>query len=127
MVRLDWSLPWLDSAAWVRSIKQTLQERISGDVLLLWNERTRLQINQAHNLGDLPLGVLSVTEQPVFADVLTSLQDGLATLSSNSFHHTEEGATHESLVAEREHAQVVVNAIQKVLEAVESGKPLAAD
>jgi len=95
-----------------------------GDVLLLWNERTRPQINQAARLGDLPLAVLSVTEQALYADVLTGLQAELATLSSNSFHYTEAGATHESLVAERDHALVVVEAIRRVLEAARTGQPL---
>jgi pimeloyl-ACP methyl ester carboxylesterase len=97
----------------------------SGNVLLLWNERTRPQINQARSLGDLPLGVLSVTEQALYADVLTGLQAELATLSSNSFHYTEAGATHESLVAERDHALVVAEIIRRVLEAARTGRPLA--
>ncbi len=96
-----------------------------GKVLLIWNERTRPEINQARSLGDLPLAVISVTEQPMFGDVLTSLQDELPTLSSNSVHYTETGSTHEALVAEREHAQVVVNAIQEVIKSAETGKPLA--
>jgi hypothetical protein len=96
-----------------------------GEVLLLWNERTRPQINQARNLGDLPLAVLSVTEQTLYADILTSLQAELVTLSSNSFHYTEVGATHESLVAEQDHALVVAETILRVLEAAESSRPLA--
>jgi pimeloyl-ACP methyl ester carboxylesterase len=96
----------------------------SGDVLLLWNEQTRPKINQARRLGDLPLGVLSVTEQALYADVLTRLQAELATLSSNSFHYTEAGATHESLVAERDHALVVVETIRRVLEAAHTGRPI---
>jgi pimeloyl-ACP methyl ester carboxylesterase len=96
-----------------------------GEVLLLWNERTRPQINQARNLGDLPLAVLSVTEQTLYADILTSLQAELVTLSSNSFHYTEVGATHESLVAEQDHALVVAETILRVLEAAESSRLLA--
>jgi pimeloyl-ACP methyl ester carboxylesterase len=96
-----------------------------GDALLLWDDRTRPQINQARSLGDLPLAVLSVTEQALYADILTGLQAELATLSSNSFHYTEAGATHESLVAEQEHALVVVETIRRVLEAARTGQPLA--
>jgi pimeloyl-ACP methyl ester carboxylesterase len=97
----------------------------SGEVLLIWNERSRPQVNQARSLGDLPLAVLSVTEQAFFADVLTDLQNDLPTLSSNSIHITEAGATHESLVAEREHAMVVAETIRKVMEAARTGQPLA--
>lgn len=97
----------------------------SGEVLMIWDERTRPQINQAHSLGDLPLAVLSVTEQPVFADVLTRLQAELPRLSSNSLHTTIAGATHESLVAERAHALVVAAAIRQVVESARTGQPLA--
>jgi pimeloyl-ACP methyl ester carboxylesterase len=97
----------------------------SGEVLLIWNERTRPQINQARSLGSLPLAVISVTEQPIYGDVLTSLQNDLVSLSSNSIHTTAAGATHEGLVAERDHAKVVVATIRRVLEAVRTGRPLA--
>ncbi len=100
--------------------------RSGGEALLLWNERSRPQINQAHSLGDLPLAVLSVTEQPFFADVLTSLQVELATLSSNSVHHTVVGATHEGLVSDQAHAQAVAATIRQVLEAVKTGQTLSA-
>jgi pimeloyl-ACP methyl ester carboxylesterase len=99
--------------------------RNSGQVLLIWNERTRPQINQARSLGDLPLAVLSVTEQPIYGDVLTSLQNDLPTLSSNSVHYTEVGATHETLVSERKHALVVARTIQSVLEAARTGRFLS--
>ena len=83
------------------------------------------RINQARSLGDLPLAVISVTEQPVFGGVLTKLQDELPTLSSNSVHYTEAGATHENLVADQSHARSVAEAIRQVLEAARSGQPLA--
>jgi pimeloyl-ACP methyl ester carboxylesterase len=97
----------------------------SGAVLLIWHERSRPQINQARSLGDLPLAVLSVTEQPFFPEVLTHLQNELAGLSSNSTHITVEGATHESLVAQHDHDMVVVKTIRQVLEAARTGRPLA--
>ena len=98
----------------------------SGGVLGIWEARTRPAINQAKNLGDRPLAVLSVTEQAIYSEVLTKLQAELPALSSNSIHLTVEGATHESLTANREHALVVANAIRQVLEASESGGQLAA-
>jgi pimeloyl-ACP methyl ester carboxylesterase len=104
----------------------------SGDTLASWEAQTRPQINGARELGDLPLVVLSATELPGaasfggYADALASQQAELPALSSNSLHLTVEGATHEGLVAERDHAMVVVDAILKVKEAVETGKPLAA-
>jgi pimeloyl-ACP methyl ester carboxylesterase len=97
----------------------------SGEVLLIWNERTRPQIDQARGLGSLPLAVLSVTEQPIYGEVLTSLQNELPSLSSNSVHTIEEGATHENLVSERKHALVVAEAIRSVMEAAQTGQPLS--
>jgi pimeloyl-ACP methyl ester carboxylesterase len=98
----------------------------SSSVLGTWEARTRPQVNQARHLGNLPLAVLSVTEQAIYSDVLTKLQAELPALSTNSLHLTVEGATHESLTAKREHAMVVANAIRQVLEASETGSPLAA-
>jgi hypothetical protein len=106
-------------------LAQPYSWKTSGDALLIWQEQTRPQINQARGLGDLPLGVISVSEQPVFGDVLTGLQNELVALSTNSFHHVEAGATHENLVADRTHAAAVANAIRRVIEAAETGAPLA--
>jgi pimeloyl-ACP methyl ester carboxylesterase len=97
----------------------------SGEVLLIWNDRTRPQINQARSLGDLPLAVLSVTEQPIYGEVLTRLQNELPSLSSNSVHYTVAGATHENLVSEREHALMVAEAIRSVMEVAQTGRPLS--
>jgi hypothetical protein len=102
----------------------------SGDTLAIWETRTRPQINGAHELGNLPLVVLSATELPGaasfggYADALASQQAELPALSSNSLHLTVEGATHEGLVAERENAMVVVEVIRQVLEAAQTGRPL---
>jgi pimeloyl-ACP methyl ester carboxylesterase len=99
----------------------------SSGVLSIWDQRVRPQIDNAHNLGDLPLAVLSVTEQALYSDVLTELQAGLPALSSNSLHWTVAGATHENLVSQREHALVVVDAILRVIEAAQTGKPLVSE
>ena len=98
---------------------------ISSKTLAIWQEETRPRINQARCLGDLPLVVLSISVQPVYGDVLTALQAELPPLSTNSMHHKVEGATHEELVAERDHALVVVAAIRRALEAAQTGLPLA--
>ena len=97
----------------------------SGGVLGLWEARTRAQVNQARSLGGLPLVVLSATERPDYGkEEMNAQQADLVTLSSNSLHLEVEGATHEALVASREYALVVVDAILKIIEAVETGKPL---
>jgi pimeloyl-ACP methyl ester carboxylesterase len=96
-----------------------------GDGLLVWDSLTRPQINGAKELGDLPLFVLSVTEQDLYAEVLTRLQADLVNLSSNSAHLTVEGATHDGLVCRRESALIVAKAIKQVVEAAQTGRPLA--
>jgi len=95
-----------------------------ADGLLAWGRRSRAQVNAAKPLGDLPLAVLSVTEQDRYAAVLTGLQAELATLSTNSRHVTVSGATHYTLVSRREHADVVTGAIRAVVAAARTGEAL---
>ncbi len=67
------------------------------------------------DLGALPLVVLGVTEQPRGAETLTALQAELPGLSTRSARRVVDGATHESLVAHREHAAAVVAAVRAVV------------
>jgi pimeloyl-ACP methyl ester carboxylesterase len=118
-------LPEKPAAEMEAVLAQPQSWQASGEVLMIWNERTRPQINQARSLGDLPLVVLSVTEQPsLVGDTLTALQAELPALSTNSLHRTVNGATHESLVADRQHAHVIASAILQVMEAAQTGQPL---
>jgi pimeloyl-ACP methyl ester carboxylesterase len=97
----------------------------AGDAALAWDDRTRPLVNNAAGLGDLPLIVLSVTEQPRMGDKLTAMQAELPGLSSQSRHITVEGAYHEGLLAQPDSARVVTDSILRVVEAVRSGRPLA--
>ena len=67
------------------------------------------------NLGDLPLVVLGVSDQPRGGETLTELQSELPALSANSARRVVKGATHEALVARRDHAMVVADAIRAVV------------
>jgi pimeloyl-ACP methyl ester carboxylesterase len=126
-------LPELQAAEMKAILAQPQSWSTSGNTLAMWGARIRPQINQASELGDLPLVVLTAPVRPSgasvggYADTLNSQQDELSTLSSNSLHLTVDGATHESLVAERENALDVANAILQILDAAETGKPLAAE
>jgi pimeloyl-ACP methyl ester carboxylesterase len=126
-------LPEQQAAEMKAILAQPQSWSTSGDTLALWDARSRPQINQARELGDLPLVVLTAPVRPSgasvggYADALNSQQAELSTLSSNSLHLTVQGATHESLVAEREHALVVANGVLKAIEAAETGKPLTAE
>jgi hypothetical protein len=82
---------------------------------------TRPRINCARSLGDLPLAVVSGTEQPLVGETLTELQNELPALSSNSVHRTVVGATHEELISKPEHAEEVAAAIRDVARAAVTG------
>ncbi len=97
-----------------------------ADGLAVWETMTRAQVSGARSLGNLPLAVLSVTEQDLYAETLTALQAELPALSSNSTHRTVEGATHDGLVCRREYARVVAEVIRQVVEAAHAGQPLVA-
>ncbi len=99
---------------------------VAADALIAWNRLSRHQVNATRGLGDLPLAVLSVTEQDKYAEVLTGLQSELATLSSKCRHVTVQGATHYTLVSEERHAAVVSAAIRAVASAVRTGGPVPA-
>jgi pimeloyl-ACP methyl ester carboxylesterase len=78
---------------------------------------SREQLNAAQPLGDLPLAVLAVTEQPVGGELLTALQRELAELTENASFQVVQGASHESLISYREHARIVAKTIQAVVQA----------
>jgi pimeloyl-ACP methyl ester carboxylesterase len=85
---------------------------VEAEQMDAWPE-SRRQLSST--LGDLPLVVLGVSEQPRGADVLTQLQSELLDLSTNSARLVVQGATHEALVARHEHAVVVADAIRAVV------------
>jgi pimeloyl-ACP methyl ester carboxylesterase len=80
---------------------------------------------QAAALRDFAAKPLVVLTAGVGHDAAWSAaQNHLATLSTNSAHHVVEGATHETLVADREHAATTTRAILQVVAAVRSGGPV---
>lgn len=89
--------------------------------LIAWGRQSRDQVNATRDLGNLPLVVLSVTEQQRYAEVLTRLQAELASLSSDSRHITVAGADHYTLVSKQNFAAVVADAIRTVVSAAQSG------
>jgi pimeloyl-ACP methyl ester carboxylesterase len=78
---------------------------------------SREQLNAASPLGDLPLAVLAVSEQPLGGELLTALQRELAELTQGSSFEVVQGASHESLISNREHARVVARTIEAVVQA----------
>jgi pimeloyl-ACP methyl ester carboxylesterase len=82
---------------------------------------TSAQVRSMGSLGDKPLAVITAGEQS--ADWL-EMQEELTTLSPNSIHRVVEGATHESLLYDKGDSQVSSAAIEQVVEAVRTGRPL---
>jgi pimeloyl-ACP methyl ester carboxylesterase len=78
---------------------------------------SREQLNAAAPLGDLPLAVLAVSEQPVGGELLTALQRELAELTEDAGFEIVQGASHESVISDREHARVVATTIEAVVQA----------
>lgn len=79
---------------------------------------SREQLNAAAPLGG-PLAVLAVSEQPVGGELLTALQRELADLTEDARFEIVQGATHESLISNPDHARVVATRIQAVVKAAE--------
>jgi hypothetical protein len=61
--------------------------------------------------------VLAVSEQPVGGELLTALQRQLSELTARASFETVQGASHESLISDREHARVVAKTILSVVQA----------
>ncbi len=78
---------------------------------------SREQLNPARPLGELPVAVLTVSEQPVGGELLTALQREHAELTENASFEVVQGASHESLISERGHARIVARTIQAVVQA----------
>ena len=83
---------------------------------------SREQLNAAGPLGDLPLAVLAVSEQPVGGELLTALQRELAELTKDASFEVVQGASHESLIANREHARIVARTIEAVVQAARNSE-----
>jgi pimeloyl-ACP methyl ester carboxylesterase len=86
----------------------------------------RAMIAAARPLGDLPLVVLGVTEQPFGAATLDALSAEMTAGSTNAVRRVVPGATHESLVADPVHAAVVADAIRAVVASASAGERLPA-
>jgi hypothetical protein len=77
-------------------------------------------------LGAVPLIVVSATlPDDETRQVWNEINGELAKLSTNSVHRVVQGAEHQDLARKREHAEVTMNAIQEVVQAVRTGQQLA--
>jgi len=79
----------------------------------------------AENLGSLPLAVLWAGAGPMGGEHLAEVRTAMAGYSSNSMTRMIEGADHGSILGNEQYAQQVTNAILDVIEAAQTGEPLA--
>jgi pimeloyl-ACP methyl ester carboxylesterase len=98
------------------------------DSLLAVNRAFSVALAQVRSTGTLnarPLVVVIGGASDNASGVARELQDDLARLSSNSTTRVVDGATHAGLVDNRDHAAQTSAAILQVVEAAQSGRPLA--
>ena len=67
--------------------------------------------------------MLAVSEQPVGGELLTALQSEPAELTENASFEIVQGASHESLISDRDHAAVVAKTILRVVQAARDREP----
>jgi pimeloyl-ACP methyl ester carboxylesterase len=107
--------------AQIAALNSSTQQMVTTVQEFRATPETNAQVRGTGSPGDLPLAVISAGEQS--PDWL-KMQDELAALSSNSTHRVVEEATHESLLYDRGDAQVTSAAIEQVVEAARTGRPL---
>jgi pimeloyl-ACP methyl ester carboxylesterase len=83
---------------------------------------TSAQVRSMGSLVDKPLA--AITAGANRAPDWLEMQDELAALSSDSIHQVVDGATHVSLLYDKRDAQVSSAAIEQVIEAVRTDRPL---
>ena len=85
--------------------------------------QTYSQQREVTDLGSTPLVIVSATvPDDAIRRVWTEMNGELTKLSTRGVHRTVPGATHSQLLYKREHAQVTIDAIQQVVDAVEPSR-----
>ncbi|MFN8529781.1 MAG: alpha/beta hydrolase [Anaerolineae bacterium] len=82
----------------------------------------------AENLGNLPIIVLWASETNTLMETVPALRephDEISTYSSNSVTRIVDGANHGSILGSEQYARQVSDALLDMIEAVETGEPLA--
>ncbi|MEZ4663972.1 MAG: alpha/beta hydrolase [Caldilineaceae bacterium] len=79
----------------------------------------------AEDLGDLPMAVLWASQSGANQPDYAAYRQEVASYSTNSVTHTVEGADHGSILGTAQYAQQVSDAILDVIDAAQTGAPLA--
>ena len=67
--------------------------------------------------------MLAVSEQPIGGELLTALQRELAQLTESASYQVVQGASHESLISNRDYARIVAKTIQAVVQSARKDIP----
>lgn len=119
-VQVDPDLPAAQQAQ-LRALVNTSKLWDSYSAVFRVTDRTMAEVRQTRPLGKLPLAVLTATMHglpPGLEAQHQQLQQDLAALSTNATQQIVDGATHVSLINNREQSAVTSAAIQRVLAAV---------
>ena len=82
---------------------------------------TSAQVRSMGGIGEKPPAVISAGQQ---SSSWLEMQDELAALSLESIRRVVDGATHESLLYDKRGSQVTSVAIEQVVDAVRTDRPL---
>ncbi len=107
--------------AQIEAFNSSTQHLVSTTEEFRATPETTAQVRGTGNLGEKPLAVISAGEQP---PGWLEMQEELASLSPNSVHRVVDGATHVSLLYDKSDAQVTGVAIDQVVEAARTDRPL---
>ncbi|MCZ7544235.1 MAG: alpha/beta hydrolase [Anaerolineae bacterium] len=106
----------------LRARNQTLDTDIGEKGLSAYLALARASV-AAGEMGDLPVAVLWASDSYASYDREAMLE--VAAYSANSATYVVEGANHGSILGNEQHARQVSDAILNVIEAAETGEPLA--
>jgi hypothetical protein len=124
---LSGQLPEYDERA-IRAFLATVQFAESAQQFDAAFPEILEQARTVTSLRDVPLVVLTTGNQEALSAeenrILQEMQRELQALSTDSMYIAVEGATHVSLVHNRDHAQGTIDRLKQVVEAVRLGEPL---
>ncbi len=89
-----------------------------------WGRFTSPEAAATHGFGSRPLIVLTAGESARHWGGWLERQDEIAALSSDAIHRVVEGATHGSVITDSTKADAVIAAIQEVVSAARTHRPL---
>jgi hypothetical protein len=110
-----------NAAAQIKAFNTSTQHVITTVEDFRATPETSAQVRSMGGIGDKPPAVISAGQQ---SSSWLEMQDELAALSSESIRRVVDGATHESLLYDKRDSQVTSAAIEQVIDAGRTDRPL---